>query len=203
MPARTVLSAEELDRFHRGDPVYFAQISGLYRASLRATTRRYGLSAADADDVIQEAWVQAYRVRYAFSNNGSLAGWVTRICRNICVDLARVHQRHGHVFVDIDGLTGIVSNAVDDCRAVHDGLRTQELGDWIDDQIMSLPPRQRQVATLRWLLRWPVARIAVFLERAPGTVKAELFSAREHVRRALPNILVDAHDNAAVKRTDL
>jgi len=112
-----------------------------------------------------------------------LWSWLARICRGVCVDRIR-SRRAEHLLTTCDERlpSALVPELTD---PIGEGFQSQGFGDWIDDQIRSFPPSQRNAAALRWLVQWPVKKIAETLGVTPGTVKTELFRARRTIARRL------------------
>jgi RNA polymerase sigma-70 factor, ECF subfamily len=178
--------------FHRVDVAQFraadnALFSALYvnvSPSLAGIARRFGFAPIEVELAVQDTWVRAFEHRSSWRGDGNLFRWLEHICRSVCVDQIRLRNRDRLTMSDGERFysDAAVESSVD---AISDELRSQAFGDWIDDQIKSFPASQRNAAALRWLLRWPVRRIAQTLDVSPGTVKTELFRARQVIARRL------------------
>ena len=76
--------------FRAGDDDAFRVIHDRYRAPLLAYARHVlGASHADAEDVLQDVFVRAYRGLRAHDRRLSLSPWLYRVARNACIDELR------------------------------------------------------------------------------------------------------------------
>lgn len=72
------------ERFRKGDPVLFRQLVREVSPRMLGMIRCYASDDDQADDLLQESWVQIYRKRNRFSGKGSFAGWALAVSRNVC-----------------------------------------------------------------------------------------------------------------------
>lgn len=72
-----------------------------FGAMMFSVSVRYTNSRADAEDVVQEAWVKVFRHLDSFSRNHSFEGWLRRIVVNTAITHYRKNLRHVH-HLDID-----------------------------------------------------------------------------------------------------
>jgi RNA polymerase sigma-70 factor (ECF subfamily) len=124
---------------------------------------------ADADDVVQESLVRAWRKRSTYDEvRGSAQSWLLAIV----ADRARRHRVRskppGQELVDLPTEGRDVSRSVDLERA-----------------IAALPQRQRLAVELHYILDLDVRECAVVMDCSQGTVKSTLFDARNRLRGVL------------------
>ena len=67
------------------DEAGFDDIAGQYRGALQRHCYRMLGSFHDAEDAVQDAFLQAWRGRQAFAGRGSIRGWLYRIATNVCL----------------------------------------------------------------------------------------------------------------------
>ena len=172
-----------LTRFHAGDSDLFLVLHADLSPKLAGVARSFGFAPVEVDDAVQDTWVRAFERRTTWRGDGNLWSWLARICRGVCVDRIR-SRRAEHLLTTCDERlpSALVPELTD---PIGEGFQSQGFGDWIDDQIRSFPPSQRNAAALRWLVQWPVKKIAETLGVTPGTVKTELFRARRTIARRL------------------
>ena len=156
----------------RGHP---GAIEELYRRHWRQAYRAAYLVTRDAhaaEDIAQEAFLQAIRVLDRFDRARPFAPWLHRIVTNRALDWARA-----------DALR---RPAQSDCEPVAPELRS-DLSDDLAEAIGRLVPDQRAVIVLRYLLEHTPGEIADMLDVPRGTVNSRL-------RRALDELagVVDA-----------
>lgn len=115
----------------------------------------------EADDVVQEALVRAWRRWSTFDpTRGTPTAWLLAIV----ADRARRHPRPRHVLME----------------AAHASAGPVDLD--LERAIARLPERQRIAVTLFYFVDLDVAAIAEVMDIAPGTVKATLHRGRERLR---------------------
>jgi len=158
-------------------------------ALLRHCYRMLG-SFADAEDIVQEVLLSAWKARESYSGAVPIEHWLMRIATNACLnELARRKRR---------GLPQLEREPA----AAFDHIERLEQADWLtpapDDQLgalearetvalaflallQRLPPRQRAVLLLKDVVGWPADEIAEALEMSLGSVNSALHRAREAV----------------------
>ena len=79
-----------------------------YGSRILALCRRYASGAAEAEDLMQDAFVKIFRVigRYRWTGPGSLYSWMARVALNQAFDSARKRRRLGRQLVDVEALEG-------------------------------------------------------------------------------------------------
>ncbi len=156
-------------------------------ASLRRLARRLLGDADEADDLLQDALVNAYRALHAFRGESSMKTWVWRIVTREGFKKLRRRKLKNKVagwFRGSDapppGL-GLGRAQLPDSLA---GMQQQMLV--LQKAMEKLPDRQRATLVMRYFEGMPVAEIAEVLEIGPGTVKTHLVRALRQVRAAWP-----------------
>jgi RNA polymerase sigma-70 factor (ECF subfamily) len=140
-----------------------------------ALALRYATNSDEAHDIVQEAWIRAYRNRRSFRGRGSFSGWLLTICRNVAVSRVRSRTPSGR---SADGTPQAVPGP--DAEH-HDSLRRRA----VLDAVLTLPERQRETVTLRLLEGCSTRETAERLGCAEGTVKAALHAALNTLRPQL------------------
>jgi RNA polymerase sigma factor (sigma-70 family) len=126
-----------------------------------------------AEDLVQEAFLEAYRRWDRIAGYDQPGAWVRRVVANMSVSTFR--RRRGE-------LRMLARLGAGRERVVPD-LSPATLVFW--QAVRSLPKRQAQVAALFYLVDVPIASIALILEMAEGTVKKHLHDARKSLARTL------------------
>jgi RNA polymerase sigma factor (sigma-70 family) len=140
----TTLSDDDLvARFRRGDDAPFDEIHRRYRAPLIAFARRM-LSATghDADDVVQDAFIRAYRGLRATDRAMTLRPWLYMIVRNRALDELRSPRRAG-AYDDEFALNAVPTADTAQCVEQRDEMRQ------LVAEIARLPERQRMALVMR------------------------------------------------------
>lgn len=170
-------------RASRGDVAAFdALVAARLSASLRLA-RAIVDSPADAEDVVQEAFVSAWRNLPRLREPDRFDAWFGRIL----VNTARTHvRRRGSVRpISIDR-RHVDDGREDDTPGQHDpGLESVVSSDALGRAINRLTIDQRSILALHHLEERPVAQIAAVLGIPVGTAKWRLHAARQALERAL------------------
>lgn len=155
--------------------------------TLRAVYDRYGgvvrrvamavlSDRADADDVTQTVFVDAWRARNSFDPQlGSLTGWLLAITRRRCLDRVRVRERELRDVVAVSGLRPAPEDHVD-VEHVIDRIVVAE-------EIARLSEAQRAVIELAFFDDLTSSQIASVTGMPLGTVKSHLRRGLTQLRR--------------------
>ena len=142
----------------------------------------------DADDVVQEAYLRAFRYFGTFRGDDGRA-WLLTIVRNTCYTWLK-QNRHGDTDVEYDEADASRQGKEDRESPLH-GTDPQTLllraadGERIDAAIRKLPTEFREVLVLRELEELSYQDIAGVAGIPIGTVMSRLSRARLHLRRIL------------------
>jgi RNA polymerase sigma-70 factor (ECF subfamily) len=145
---------------------------------LRAIAARE-VGVSDADDVVQEALLRAWRRWETFDpERGTAKSWLSAVV------LDQVRQRHRR------GLRRHLRPSVGEVRSLvvegPSGTRVD-----VERAIVHLPRRQRQVIVLHYLAELTIDEVAAVLRISAGSVKRHLFDARSKLRTEMKGDLRD------------
>ncbi len=146
---------------------------------------------ADAEDALQEAYLDAFGHIEAYRGGSTLATWLTRIVINRALMSLRSGRRHGVVipFADhgSDGTRGGAEAEVEDQAADSpaDAVLRAEMRRTIERRIDDLPPAFRTVFIMREVEEMPAEEVAECLGIPAPTVRTRLFRARALLRQSL------------------
>ena len=135
----------------------------------------------DARDVVQDAYLRAYKGLRRFRGDAQFSTWLYRITAN-CASTAltrRAKSRHDELDIDTD---------VADERPDHDPQVRAEASlerDRVSDAVADLPPRLRAVVVLRDIYDLPHEAIAEQLGISEAAAKVRLHRARKKLRERL------------------
>lgn len=186
------------------------------QARLVRIARSYGIAGDEADDVVQETQIRAWRQLRQLRSAERFDAWLDAICRNEC----RMHLRTrkaayqhtaslpedvAHPARDLLALAAAAAGerellpsglAGDPC----DELERQELADLIDRALGHLPAQARTALELRYYHGWTLAEIASSLDASLAAQEIRLRRARTHLRDTLLGPL--RHEAAAFGLVD-
>jgi RNA polymerase sigma-70 factor (ECF subfamily) len=168
-----------------GDERAFRRLVDPYRAALQVHCYRMLGSPHDAEDLVQEALLRAWRGLENFETRSSVKTWLYRIATNACLDeLERRPRRPEPVepFPDSQ-LEEIASPAFDPAAryAIREGMELALL-----TAIQELPGRQRATLILRDVLGWTGPEVAELLDSTVAAVNSALQRARATIDGELP-----------------
>ncbi|MDX2968813.1 sigma-70 family RNA polymerase sigma factor [Kribbella solani] len=136
-------------------------------------------AGADADDVVQEAFVKAYRGLAGFRDGAPFRPWLLRIVANETRNLMRTRGRRSRR-EELAAPLDVVLDPAEEAVSLE--RRTELLS-----AVRALPEPMRLVVTCRYLLDLDEAETAAVLGWPRGTVKSRLHRALGRLRDALPD----------------
>ncbi len=194
MSSQTELAS--LAAARNGDPQQFAELAEPYRRELRAYCYRLLGSLEDAEDLVQETMLRAWRRLETFEGRASFRAWLYKIATNACLDVLDKASRRGLPTTKLSP-----ANPQDELPAVNNEPVWLDPfpDDWLDEATPSaeahytqqesitlafmtalqiLPPHQRTVLVLRDVLDWQASEVADFLDMTVSAVNSALHRAR-------------------------
>ncbi len=173
-----------------GSPRAFESLMRRYNARLFRITRGILGSDAEAEDAMQDAYVQAFTHLAAFERRASFATWLTRIAvHSAC---ARVRARKRETLApDLDDTQDRIApealpmSAQSMARSPEDRADAQQTTHALERAIDALPEHYRSVFVLRALEGASVAEAATCLEITEETVRTRYHRARALLQGAL------------------
>lgn len=168
-----------LQRARRGDRKAFGKLTEPYRRELIAYCYRLTGTLTEAEDMVQEAFVRAFRALDSFEGRASLRAWLYRIAHNLCLNHV---QRRPPVWQSLEevGETSLRDQLLDAAQA---GQERENVRLGFVALVQSLPPRQRAALVLRDVLGWSAEETARILETTVPAVKNALARARQTLAR--------------------
>jgi RNA polymerase sigma factor (sigma-70 family) len=194
MPRPTALNAPDdstlADRIGRGDHGAFEALMRQHNGKLFRIARSILRDDAEAEDVLQDAYLDAYRHIGDFRGGSQLATWLTRIVINHALMRVR-RQKRNPVVVPFGGSDQVPipqpSGEVADQRTESPPIATlrSEIRRLIERRIDELPVAFRTVFVMRDVEDMSVQETAECLSIPPATVRTRLFRARALLRETL------------------
>jgi RNA polymerase sigma-70 factor (ECF subfamily) len=182
-----------------GDEAAFAALTEPHRRQLHLHCYRMLGSFDEAEDLVQETLLRAWKGRAAFEGRSTVRTWLYRIATNACLDLIESKSRRlesvespqatDSYKVDWiqpypDRLLDQIASSDSGPDAVVIARETIELAYLV--AIQYLPPKQRAILILRDALGWSAKEAAVLLEESVASVNSALHRARSSMRKRLP-----------------
>jgi RNA polymerase sigma-70 factor (ECF subfamily) len=182
-----------------GEQAAFAGLMRRYNRRLYRVARSILRDDAEAEDALQDAYIQAYRALPDFRGEASLATWLTRIVMNAALMRRRRSGRMAEVIeLGADAPLehgGAATDAAESGQPEHAALRAQARG-LIEAKIDGLPEVFRTVFILRAVEELSVEETGRVLDIPEATVRSRYFRARGMLRESLAREFDFALDDA-------
>jgi RNA polymerase sigma-70 factor (ECF subfamily) len=148
----------------------------------------------DAEDLTIEAFGKAFRNLGQYTPDFAFSTWLFKIGANNCIDFLRKSKRIQ--FADFEGgdeeeLSDYPGNIRASTPDPEEHIIAKQKVQLMHEVVEKLKPHYRQLIEMRYFKEWSYEEIATTLDLPLGTVKAQLFRARE----LLYEILKDAQEN--------
>jgi len=192
-PATSPHVSDAVAAAQAGDQAAFAALVEPHRRELQVHCYRMLGSFTDAEDMVQETLLRAWRRRETYAGRSTFRAWLYRIATNACLDHLERHPRRPARDGGVGEVTWLqpfpdrlLEQAAPDAEpdAAVVARETIELAFLV--AVQHLPPRQRAVLMLRDVLGWSAAESAAVLEASVASVNSALQRARTTLREHLP-----------------
>jgi len=180
----TVCEAGLVARLQAGDQDAFEELVRTYGGRLLSVARRFVRNEADAQDVVQAAYLSAFRSLRRFEGGCQLSTWLHRIVVNTALMKLRTRRRKPEESIEL-----LLPSFQDDGHHVEQFSEWGAPADILLDRketratvracIQQLPDNYRQVLLLRDIEELPTQDVAQMLKVTPTAVKVRLHRARQ------------------------
>ena len=167
----------------------YAELMDRYRDSIYFMLLKMANSKDDADDLTIEAFGKAFRKLHQYTPNYAFSTWLFKIASNNCIDFIRKKKKNTFSLnrsVDEDGGEMEMDIKADVLDPEENYIRDQKI-QMMQDVVKKLKPRYRTLLELRYFKELSYEEIAEQLDLPLGTVKAQLFRAREFLFQIMKN----------------
>ncbi len=135
----------------------------------------------EAEDVLQESFVEAFRNLHAFENRTSFGGWLKQICVNRSINQLKKRKIN---WVDIEKLD--INNTAIESQSAHEDLEWKV--DSVKNAIKRLPDGYRTVVSLYLLEGYDHEEIAEILQVAQSTTRTQFTRGKQKLIQLLKEI---------------
>jgi RNA polymerase sigma-70 factor, ECF subfamily len=181
-----------VERVQRGDKQAFGLLVDKYRRKLARLLSRFIRDQAEVEDVVQEAFIKAYRALPNFRGESAFYTWLYRIgintAKNYLVSMGRRPQTSNEI--EVEDAENFEDG--DELRTVdtpETELMTKEIAKTVQTAIESLPEDLKTAIVLREIEGLSYEEIATMMDCPIGTVRSRIFRARESIAERLRPLL--------------
>jgi RNA polymerase sigma-70 factor, ECF subfamily len=181
----------------QGDLSAFEALVAKYQKRMLNIAFRFLGDYDDASEVVQDAFVSAYRNLRGFRAESKFSTWLTAITMNLSRNrLKRIKLHQARVPVSLDAPIQTASGEImpdppSGEPSVLDRMEKRDVQVKVQDCIKALESDFREVLVLRDMEDFSYEEIGGMLKVATGTVKSRLFRARESVKDCLKKSMGD------------
>jgi RNA polymerase sigma-70 factor (ECF subfamily) len=173
-----------IDRVLAGEIALYEIIMRRYNQRLYRVARSILRDDAEAEDVLQEAFVSAYQHLDQFAGYSSFATWLTRIAVNEALRRLPARKRATQMKeFELDGEDAM--SPVETSPDPEQRASNSELGRLLEDAVLDLPPHYRSVVMLRDIEEMSTAETAAALDLTEDNVKIRLHRGHAMMRDRL------------------
>lgn len=166
----------------KGDQHAYAELLKAYRESIYYMMMKMVRNADDADDLTIEAFGKAFKRLESFNSDYAFSTWLFRIASNNAIDFIRKKKKASIYSIDEDfnddESKGVFEVKSGDLNPEQELIKDQRIKE-MHRIINLLKPKYKQLIEMRYLKELSYDEIASEMDLPVGTVKAQLFRARE------------------------
>jgi len=180
-----------VERVQHGDKNAYNLLVTKYQHKVANLVSRYVKNQSDVPDVVQEAFIKAYRALPNFRGESAFYTWLYRIAVNSAKNhLVALSRKPPGSDIEIDEAEIYDSgDALREQESPERLLLTAEIKNVVFSTIEQLPEDLRIAINLRELEGLSYEDIAVIMECPVGTVRSRIFRARETIEKKLQPLL--------------
>ena len=168
----------------------YAELMDRYRDSIYFMLLKMVNSKDDADDLTIEAFGKAFKKLDQYTPNYAFSTWLFKIASNNCIDFIRKKKKNTfsmNKVIEGDEGSEMELDIKSDELDPEENFMQEQKKEMMHAVVEKLKPRYRTLVELRYFKEYSYEEIAVELDIPIGTVKAQLFRAREFLFQILKN----------------
>jgi len=171
-------SAEKLNFFQDGDETFWQSIIVEYSQWLYNLCLRIVRHTNDAEDIVQETFLNAFRARKQLKDFSNLRGWLRQICVRLCL------KRKSKVkTISLQEIEAFMPD--EKIASIEDSIASKEELEMVLNGLAKLSQRQRVCLILSVFEGLSIKEISQMLGISAGAVKRYIFEARQTLQEIL------------------
>ncbi|OGK07910.1 MAG: hypothetical protein A2W80_10040 [Candidatus Riflebacteria bacterium GWC2_50_8] len=155
-------SNELIELAKKGQKQAFAMLVKRHYGTVMYYLMGFGVKKSDAEDITQEAFINAFRKIDQFKTSGSFVGWLLRIARNQHIDKLRKERKFDTTGNELD-LLNLPDDRTPELQVISDAA--------VDDLYSGLKPQEKVLLDLRVFQQMSFAEIAEALGSSEGNAR--------------------------------
>jgi RNA polymerase sigma-70 factor (ECF subfamily) len=159
----------------RREPESLEQLYQRYRAILKSIIMQVLHDDAEADDVLQEVFLQVWDRAESYSpRKGKLVSWLCTLARPRAIDRLRQHSAYRRATDRYEVSCNHADKTIDETHTVERDACRDDLRELLEEQMKTLPPNQERVIRLAFFENRSQREISVLTHTPLGTVKTRI-----------------------------
>ena len=190
---------ELVERVQAGDKRAFDLLVLKYQRKVQRLVSRFVRDSGEVDDVVQEAFIKAYRALPTFRGDAAFYTWIYRIAincaKNYLASPARRIVPNSDLMSDDDDTESFERNeGLHDVATPDAEYASKQIAEAVNRAMAALPDDLRTAVTLREIEGLSYEEIAEAMDCPIGTVRSRIFRAREAIATELRPMLGTRED---------
>lgn len=173
---------------NKGDQKAYAELMNNYRDSLYFMLLKMTNNPHDAEDLTIEAFGKAFKKLHQYTPDYAFSTWLFKIASNNCIDFIRKKKKYTFSMdknYDDDENNDLASSIPSETLDPEEHVIKNQKIKLMREVVEKLKPHYRELIELRYFKEYSYDEIAEEMELPLGTVKAQLFRAREFLFQIL------------------
>ncbi|MDR3093147.1 MAG: sigma-70 family RNA polymerase sigma factor [Bacteroidales bacterium] len=169
-----------------GDQKAYAQLMERYREPVQFMLLKMVNNSTDAEDLTIEAFGKAFKHIKTYTSNFAFSTWLFKIASNNAIDFIR-KKKLNKILLDESDPESLPAEVCSEQPTPEDNLITKQKIKLLHSVVAKLKPRYRRLVELRYFYEYSYEEICEKMNLPLGTVKAQLFRAKELLQSILKN----------------
>lgn len=171
-----------------GSSASFTELLATHGTAAERFVRFHIVSKADADDILQDVYLTAYRKFHQLKSPDTFKAWLISIARSKCNDWFRSAARSMELSMDLlmERPLKLPPEQLSNCSATYGRLGKNCISASVQDTLALLKDKDKQILYLYFWKELPQAEIAAQLNVPVGTVKSRLHAAKQSFKKLYP-----------------
>jgi RNA polymerase sigma-70 factor (ECF subfamily) len=172
-------------RAKKGDPQAFQSLVSGYRVKLSLYLRHLGLAKDEAEDLLQDVFMKAFRGLPGFDGRKRFSPWIYRIAHNEAINYLKRKSRRKLVSWEDIASSKEELNAATTDETPEEAWMRKETQVNVRRALASLPENDRELVVLRYFLEKSYSEIAEIFDSPENTIASRLHRVKEKLLKEL------------------